>query len=134
MGMNRMAMKLGVLLLAGVALAPRIASSQLVACREDRERLCQGVPFGGGRVLQCLQDHAANLSDGCRKALGALGPAGGSAPPPAGTPAAQACHDDAVRFCRDSAGDRAKIRACLQAHASELSDSCKSALAAMKKG
>jgi len=122
---------LGVLLLAGILLAPRIASSQLVACRDDRERLCQGVPLGGGRVLQCLEEHAANLSEGCRKALGALGPAGA---PRGGTPAAQACHDDAVRFCRDSAGDRAKVRACLQAHASELSDGCKSALAAMKNG
>jgi hypothetical protein len=127
-------MKLGVLLLAGVALAPRVASSQLVACREDRARLCQGVPLGGGRVLHCLEEHAANLSEGCRKALEALGPAGGSAPSPGGTPAAQACHDDAVRFCRDFAGDRAKIGACLHAHASKLSDGCKSALAAMKKG
>ena len=132
-----MRMKLSVLVLAGVVLAPdiaQIARGQLAACRADRERFCQDVQFGGGRVLRCLEQHTADLSDGCRRALGSAAPGGGAAPAAGGTPAAQACHDDAVRFCRDAAGNRAKMKSCLQAHASELSDGCKSALAAMKKG
>jgi len=129
-----MRMTIGLLLLAGVALAPRIASSQLVACRADRERFCAGVPFGGGRVLKCLEAHSSSLSDGCKQTLGSMAPAGGSAPPAGGTSPQEACHDDAVKFCRDAAGDRAKMKACLQAHAGELSDGCKSALAAMKRG
>jgi cysteine rich repeat protein len=132
-----MRMQLMGLVLAGVALAPQIsqvARGQLVACRADRERFCQGVPMGGGRVLRCLEQHAGDLSDGCRHALGSPAPTGGSTSAPGRTPAAQACHDDAVRLCRDAAGNRAKMRTCLQAHASELSDGCKSALAAMKKG
>jgi hypothetical protein len=127
-------MTIGLLLLAGVALAPRIASSQLAACRADRERFCAGVPFGGGRVLKCLESHSSSLSDGCKQTLGNMAPAGGSAPPAGGTSAREACHDDAVKFCRDAAGDRAKMKACLQAHAGELSSGCKSALAAMKRG
>jgi hypothetical protein len=39
-----------------------------------------------------------------------------------------------MKFCRDAAGDRAQMKTCLQAHASQLSDGCKSALAAMKRG
>jgi hypothetical protein len=120
--------KLTLLVLAGVALAlqnPQSARGQLAACRADRERFCQDVRFGGGRVLRCLEQHSADLSDGCRRALGSAPPTGG---------AAQACHDDAVRFCRDAAGNREKMKSCLQVHASELSSGCKSALAAMKKG
>jgi hypothetical protein len=129
-----MRMTIALLLLAGVALTPRIASSQLVACRADRELFCAGVPFGGGRVLKCLEAHASSLSDGCKRALGSMAPAGGAAPPAGGTSAQEACHDDAVKFCRDAAGNRAKMKACLQAHAGELSNGCKSALAAMKRG
>lgn len=125
---------IGLLLLAGVALAPRIASSQLVACRADRERFCADVPLGGGRVLKCLEAHSSSLSDGCKQALGSMAPAGGSAPAAGGTSARQACHEDAEKFCRDAAGDRAQMKACLQAHAGELSNGCKSALAAMKRG
>jgi|SRR5262245_53618758 len=122
-----MRMKLSLLVLAAVALAlhtQRIARAQMAECRADRERFCQDVQFGGGRVLRCLEQHAADLSDGCRRALGSATPAGGPA---------QACHDDAVRFCRDAVGNRAKMKACLQAHASDLSGGCKSALAAMKR-
>ena len=118
-------------LLVGVALLPRVTSAQLAACRADREQYCKGVALGGGRVLRCLEEHRSSLSEGCRQVIGTMAPAGGSGP--ARSPAAQACHDDAVRFCRDAAGDRAKIRSCLQAHADQLSDGCKSALASLKK-
>jgi hypothetical protein len=37
-----------------------------VACRGDVERLCKGIPSGGGRWLRCLQEHATGLSDACR--------------------------------------------------------------------
>jgi hypothetical protein len=70
-----------VLLLAGVALVPQIASGQLAACRADRERLCAGVRFGGGRVLRCLEQHSTSLSDDCKQALGTMAPAGQAAPP-----------------------------------------------------
>jgi len=124
-----MRIRLGTLLLAGVALLPHTASGRLAACRADRETFCKGVPLGGGRVVRCLEQHAANLSDGCRWVLGTMAPGGGRRP----SSAAQACHDDAVRLCRDSGGNRANLKACLHSHAAELSDGCKSALAAPKK-
>ena len=37
-----------------------------VACRDDVERLCKGIPSGGGRWLRCLQERATDLSDACR--------------------------------------------------------------------
>jgi len=35
-------------------------------CATERERLCKGVPAGGGRVADCLDQHANELSPGCR--------------------------------------------------------------------
>ena len=39
------------------------------ACRADRETYCDGVEKGGGRIMQCMKEHAAELSPGCREAL-----------------------------------------------------------------
>lgn len=39
------------------------------ACRSDAKRLCPKVPLAGGRILQCLEDHAKELSDRCYAAL-----------------------------------------------------------------
>ena len=38
-------------------------------CREDQALLCQGVPYGQGRVLTCLANQQASLTNECRKAL-----------------------------------------------------------------
>ncbi|WP_146030302.1 hypothetical protein [Methylocella silvestris] len=38
-------------------------------CAPDYRALCRGVPPGEGRVVSCLQDNAAKLSQGCKSAL-----------------------------------------------------------------
>ncbi len=43
------------------------------ACGYDYRRYCRGVPFGGGRVLACLQGNADRLSRPCGRALQAAG-------------------------------------------------------------
>jgi hypothetical protein len=40
-------------------------SRLLVACQADIKRFCPEVRPGGGQQLQCLQEHAQELSDGC---------------------------------------------------------------------
>jgi acetyl esterase/lipase len=57
-----------------MTLAPESASadSKLArarACRGDYGRLCPGVKMGGGRIIACLNEHAAELSEQCRAAL-----------------------------------------------------------------
>jgi hypothetical protein len=59
--------------------AGRLDAKGMSACRGDVARFCQGIPSGGGRWRRCLQDRAAELSEGCRAMLDA------SAAPP-GTP------------------------------------------------
>lgn len=39
------------------------------ACGPDAARLCPGVKPGGGRILACFKEKAADLSPGCRSAL-----------------------------------------------------------------
>lgn len=40
-----------------------------LACAGDVQRLCQGVEPGEGRILQCLQDRAQDVSEGCYQSL-----------------------------------------------------------------
>ena len=37
-------------------------------CAADAQRLCAGVPSGGGRILACLKEHKADLSTQCKQA------------------------------------------------------------------
>jgi hypothetical protein len=41
------------------------------ACKADAKKLCSNIRLGGGRMLRCLEDHAADLSPACRDALDA---------------------------------------------------------------
>jgi len=56
------------------------AIALMQSCRADHDRLCSGVVPGGGRILACLQNHAADLSAACAQSL----------------PRAQALRDNAV--------------------------------------
>ncbi len=44
-------------------------SGHAVACADDVKRFCREVPSGEGQILQCLQDHAQDVSDGCYATL-----------------------------------------------------------------
>ncbi len=48
---------------------PREALGILAMCRAEQQTICGGIPFGGGRVLTCLADHAPQLSLQCYEAL-----------------------------------------------------------------
>ena len=48
------------------------AQGQFAYCKADAQRLCQGVPPGGGRILQCLKAHENDLTVGCAKELRSL--------------------------------------------------------------
>jgi len=117
-----------------LTLGPRIAGAQMAACAGDAERLCHGMRPGGGRIIGCLRGNAASLTPGCRAALGIR-----ETPPPdqrsttGASSAKEACRPDVMRLCRSAMPDRAKISSCLQAHAADLSDACKTAIIAHGK-
>jgi hypothetical protein len=51
------------------------------ACQPDVEKFCAGVAEGGGRIMQCLHQHASEVSDAC-KAQWAKHPRPPPPPPP----------------------------------------------------
>jgi hypothetical protein len=129
------------------------------ACRGDYMKVCASVPTGTQASLQCLQQHSSQVSSGCQGALSAVGPAPPAPTAPAaaaapGAPAATAapaasapaaapasqpgghplrrdCGGDFEKFCPGTGLGGGRAVACLKAHASELSASCKTALASM---
>jgi hypothetical protein len=48
---------------------PREALGILAMCRVEQQTICGDIPLGGGRVLNCLADHAPQLSLQCYEAL-----------------------------------------------------------------
>lgn len=43
------------------------------ACTGDAKKHCASVQRGGGRIVQCLRDHNAELTPACRNGLAASG-------------------------------------------------------------
>jgi hypothetical protein len=80
---------LGPQLLFAQAVSPQAMAAASAACASDIQTLCAGVPPGGGRIVACLKQHQAQVSDSCKQAiLRALRGSQGSAGPGAVTPAA----------------------------------------------
>jgi hypothetical protein len=68
--------------------SPQALDDVRAACAADVQRLCAGVPSGGGRIFACLKQHQDQVSNPCKQAiataLGRPGPGSGSsvgAPP-----------------------------------------------------
>jgi hypothetical protein len=87
------------ILLARVAHAqgpsPQAGADARTACAADVQKLCAGVPSGGGRILACLKQHKDEVSPGCKQAVMVAAPAGkghtadagAASPAPAAAPA-----------------------------------------------
>jgi len=88
-------MKRLTLLLAGcAAMAGSLAFAQdaldaiRTGCAGDAQKLCAGVPSGGGRILACLREHKDALSSQCKQAAG-VAASSGSTSAPSAAPAAK---------------------------------------------
>ena len=82
------------------AVSSQASADAQAACASDVQKLCAGVQSGGGRIIACLKQHQAEVSDGCKQAIvkamrtsgqgtgsGSVAPAS-SAPQPSSSPAA----------------------------------------------
>jgi len=50
-------------------LRPALRLMIVRACRAETRTVCGMVPAGGGRIVECLAEHGAALSPGCREAI-----------------------------------------------------------------
>jgi len=115
-------------------------------CRSDYQSNCAGVPAGTQASLQCLQQHQAELSPPCKRAVAALQGGGAAhpaatatqAPRPAMSPTQEmalmrrACGTDYRTWCRGVPLGGGHAVACLAANRSHVSSGCRTALAEMK--
>ena len=152
------AMILLVLALLSPAAAQRPTQAQQNAirqsCRADYQSNCASVSPGGAAALECLQQHAANLSPSCGAAVAAAvgAPAGAptgaaagaavapTAPPPAGyAPPAMsrrqemavlrgACGADYHRVCAGVRPGGGQALQCLRDNLQSLSSGCRRVL------
>ena len=117
------------------------------ACRNDYMNHCADVPTGGTEALQCLQQHAGEVSSGCRTALAPLNapkapaPAAstGSTPIPPMPPMEQRdairllrvdCGADYRTYCNNVEFGGGRAFSCLREHGAQLAPECRSALLA----
>jgi len=95
------------------------------ACAEDAKKLCSDVKPGGGRVYQCLDSHAAELSPACGERL-KTGKANWDA-------FVSACKPEAEKFCKSTQPGSGRILQCLRGHEEDLSPACKEQFAKARR-
>lgn len=92
------------------------------SCKADVEAFCAGLRPGGGRVLQCLEDHLLELSPPCRSETSGFVEARERY-----AAVKQACRADAERLCQGVPQRAGPLLQCLQAHEPSLSSQCNAA-------
>jgi hypothetical protein len=86
-------------------------NAMVKACRSDVQSLCPSVKPGGGRVAQCLQQHASELSPACKAQLSTI----------------SECSEQVKQICGTEATTPSAVRSCISANASKFSTACRGA-------
>ena len=86
------------------------------ACRADVDKLCAGVPPGGGRILACLKANQAQVSPACKQELKAVAEKAKQV--------GAACEGDVQQFCAGVKKGGGAILRCLASNAASLSPPC----------
>jgi hypothetical protein len=99
-------------------------------CAADVQKLCAGVQPGGGRVLDCLKSHEADLSAAC-KARGEQGKARKAERKEAREAVHAACKDDVAKLCGGVTAGGGSVMRCLRDNLrdNKVSAACKDAVA-----
>jgi hypothetical protein len=93
------------------------AAEQELPCAEEIAKFCKDVKPGGGRILNCLNEHEKALSVSCREKL--------EESKKRLMEAQQACAGDMEKFCKDVQPGGGRILKCLKEHMKELSSACR---------
>lgn len=118
---------LGLLFIAGTAVAQDPVQNALNACEPEIETFCSQVSPGDGRLLACFYAHEDKLSGRCSWALyeaseqleqfvAAIGHL------------ATNCQDDLMKHCGDVEIGEGRVGECLLEHEDEVSAACQQAI------
>jgi hypothetical protein len=86
-------------------------------CNEDIQKFCGDVTPGEGRILMCLQSHIDRISPECRGAM--------ETGKKKVKEAADACREDAEKFCAGIQPGGGRIAICLKQNFESLSPACR---------
>jgi hypothetical protein len=100
------------------------AAEEELPCSEEIAKYCKGVKPGGGRILNCLNEHQKELSVSCKRKL--------EESKTRLLEAQQACTGDMERFCSNVEPGGGRILKCLREHTQELSLPCRQQIATAK--
>ncbi len=87
------------------------------ACKPDVERLCAGIPAGGGRIAACLKANQAKVSPECKAELASVSRKVKEV--------GEACADDISSYCQAVEPGKGAVLRCLADNAVTLSPRCK---------
>jgi hypothetical protein len=90
------------------------------ACRPDVERLCQGIPAGGGRIAACLKANQAQVSPACKAELASVAQKVKEV--------GEACEDDIHSYCAGVQPGQGRVLRCLASNRSSLAPACEAVL------
>jgi len=93
------------------------AAEEELPCADEIAKYCKEVKPGGGRILNCLNEHQKDLSVSCKKKL--------EESKKRLMKAQQACTGDMEKFCKDVQPGGGRILKCLREHTQELSSACR---------
>jgi hypothetical protein len=94
-------------------------------CSGDVAKFCKDVQRGGGRIAKCLVEHEKELSPPCKQHIAEM--------KKRLKETAQACHDDALKFCKDVKQGEGRILQCLMEHQNDLSPECRERIGLPRK-
>ena len=93
------------------------AAETELPCAEEISKYCKEVKPGGGRILDCLNEHQQDLSASCKNKL--------EEAKKRLMEAQKACTGDMEKFCKDVQPGGGRILKCLREHTEELSPACR---------
>ena len=110
---------LGVTMLAFYSLTP-VAFAQEGPCAADAKKFCKDAKPGGGRIMQCMKQHEAELSQACKDHQQMM--------KAEMEKIHQACHGDVEKLCKDVKPGGGRIAHCLKEHEQQVSPECKNTM------
>jgi hypothetical protein len=95
-------------------------ADESLLCADEIEKFCKEVKPGGGRIMECLKAHEAELCTSCKGKLielqGFI------------KDCEHACSGDIAQFCKEIQPGGGRIVKCLREHDKQLSPTCSAKL------